>query len=219
MVQSANDPLALGRRYALCVGIGTYTNLINRNLRYAAADAITIAERLADQQRGNFAVTLLTEPIQTTKAALEEAVEQLLSAPERQAEDLTLLYFSCHGDIERPKNTFCLLPSNATLQANGIYEQTTVIGVSDLARWFSKARTRNIVLLLDVCHSGGAGVAFQNFQLNLENGPNFFILGAARQDQVTTQSSKLRQGLFTHCLLRAFGQPPTEDGWLTISQI
>ena len=111
MVQSANDPLALGRRYALCVGIGTYTNLINRNLRYAAADAITIAERLADQQRGNFAVTLLTEPIQTTKAALEEAVEQLLSAPERQAEDLTLLYFSCHGDMSAPRTPFaCCLP-------------------------------------------------------------------------------------------------------------
>src|SRR5258708_17811276 len=26
-------------------------------------------------------------------------------------------------------------------------------------------------------------------------------------------------GLFTHCLLRAFEQPPTTDGWLTISQI
>ncbi len=219
MLQSLPSERALGHRYALCVGIGTYTNLANRNLRYAVDDATKIAERLADPQKGSFAVTLLTQPIQTTKAALEEAVEQLLSASERQAEDLTLLYFSCHGDIERTENTFCLLPSNATLQANEIYEKTTVIGVLDLARWFSKARARNIVLILDVCHSGGAGVAFQNFQLNLEKGLNFFILGAARLDQVTTQSSKLEQGVFTHCLLRAFGQRPTKDGWLTISQI
>src|SRR6266567_6040582 len=99
MVQSARDTLALGRRYALCAGIGTYTNLANRNLRYAVADATTIAERLADPQRGNFVVTLLTQPTQTSKAVLDEAVEKLLSAPDRQPEDLTLIYFSCHGDV------------------------------------------------------------------------------------------------------------------------
>ena len=211
--------MTLGRRYALCVGIGTYTNLDNRDLRFAVADATTIAERLADPQRGNFAVTLLRESIQTTKAALDEAVAQLLNAPDRQAEDLVLLYFSCHGDLNKADNTFCLLPSNATLQANEIFEQTTLIGVSDLARWFSQSKTHNIVLLLDVCHSGGAGIALQHFNPHLEVGPNYFILGAARQDQVSDQSSRLKHGVFTYCLLRAFEQPPTKDGWLTISQI
>src|SRR6266446_4022795 len=219
MLQASDGDMTLGRRYALCVGIGTYTNLTNRNLRYAVADATTIAERLADPQRGSFVVTVLTEPTQTTKAALDEAIGQLLSAPDRQAEDLALIYFSCHGDVYSPENTFCLLPSNATRQGNGMFEQMTLIGISDLARWFSKARTHNIVMLLDVCHSGGAGVALQHFKPDLGAGTNFFIIGAARQDQVTRQSSLLRYGLFTHCLLRAFEQPPTEDGWLTISQI
>src|SRR6266571_4693882 len=99
MVQSARDTLALGRRYALCIGIGTYTNLANRNLRYAVADATTIAERLADPQRGSFVVTLLTQPAQTSKAALDRAVEELLSAVDRHAEDLAVIYFSCHGDV------------------------------------------------------------------------------------------------------------------------
>ncbi len=58
MSQLRKDTTILGRRYALCAGIGTYTNLANRNLRYAVADATTIAERLADPQRGNFVVTL-----------------------------------------------------------------------------------------------------------------------------------------------------------------
>src|SRR6266496_821477 len=219
MLQPSDSDLRFGRRYALCIGIGAYTNLINRDLRYAVADATTVAERLADPQRGNFVVTTLTEPPQTTKAALDEAVEQLLNVPDRRAEDLVLLYFSCHGDVNKEDNTFCLLPSNATQQANGVLEQTTVIGVSDLARWFSRARTHNIVLLLDVCHSGGAGIALQHFNPHLEAGPNYFILGAARQDQVVDESSRLKHGVFTSCLLRAFEQPPTKDGWLTISQI
>ncbi len=80
MLQSSDSKRAFSRRYALCVGIGTYTNLLNHNLRYAVADATTVAERLADSQRGNFAVRILTEPTQTTKTALDEAVKELLSA-------------------------------------------------------------------------------------------------------------------------------------------
>ena len=185
------------RGYALCIGIGTYTHLVNRNLRYAVDDATTIAERLADPQRGNFAVTVLTEPAQTTKAALEQAVEQLLSAPDRQAEDLTLLYFSCHGDINQTDHTFCLVPSNASLQNEGLLDPTALMSIYDFARWFENATAQNIVVLLDVCHSGGAGAALQHFKLDLDAGPNFFFIGAARQDQVTMQSSKLEHGLFT----------------------
>lgn len=219
MLQSLEGERALGHRYALCVGTGTYTNLVNRNLRYAVADATTVAERLADPLRGNFTVTLLTEATSTCKAAIDEAVEKLLSPPDRQAEDLIVIYFSCHGDVYAIDNTFCLLPSDATLQGNGMLEQTTLIGINDIARWLSRARTQNVVMLLDVCHSGGAGVALQHFKLDLSAGPNYFIIGAARQDQVTRQSSLMQHGLFTHCLLRAFEQPPTKDGWLTVSQI
>jgi tetratricopeptide (TPR) repeat protein len=210
----------IGRRgYALCVGIGTYSHLVNRNLRYAVDDATVIAERLVDPQRGNFAVTVLTEPAQTTKAALEQAVEQLLGARDRRADDLALLYFSCHGDLNQIDHTFSLLPSDASLQDNGMFDQTTLVSIYDFARWFENATAHNIVVLLDVCHSGGAGATLQHFTLKLETGPNFFFIGAARLDQVTMQSSLLQHGLFTHCLLRAFEQPPTADGWLTISQI
>ena len=115
MLQSSHGDRDRGYRYALCVGIGSYPNL-KRSLRYAVADATTVADRLTDPQRGNFAVKVLTEPKETTKAALDEAVEDLLNSPDRQAEDLTLLYFSCHGSVNKKDNTFCLLPSNATLQ-------------------------------------------------------------------------------------------------------
>src|SRR6266700_5531302 len=88
MLQPSDSDLRFGRRYALCIGIGAYTNLINRDLRYAVADATTVAERLADPQRGNFVVTTLTESPKTTKAALDEAVEQLLNVLDRRSENL-----------------------------------------------------------------------------------------------------------------------------------
>jgi tetratricopeptide (TPR) repeat protein len=219
MIQPSENNETDHRCYALCVGIGAYSNLSNRNLRYTVADAKVIADRLADPQRGNFAVTVLNEPTQTTKEALDEAVTHVLSTPGRRTEDLALLYFSCHGDINPTDDTFCLLPSNASLQTNGQYNPTTLIGIADFARWFANATIQNIVVLLDVCHSGGAGAALQQFTLKLDTGPNFFFIGAARLDQAARQSSRLQHGLFTYCLLRAFEQPPTSDGWLTVSQI
>src|SRR6266567_4005108 len=215
----SHDQMTPGRRYALCVGIGTYTHLSNRHLRYAVNDANAIALRLEGSQHGEFVVTRLTEPAQTSSTVLLEALDELLNAPDRQAEDLVLIYFSCHGDVYTPDKTFCLLPSNASYQSDGIFKRTTIIGIYDLAKQFSGARVQNIVVFLDVCHSGGAGVALQHLKLDLSAGPNLFIIGAARQDQVTRESSQLEHGVFTHCLLRAFEQPPTKDGWLTISQI
>ncbi len=220
MSESASGDNPLSRRYALCVGIGTYTHLRNRDLQYSVDDANAIAERLEGPRQSNFAVTRLTEPAQTTKAAIEEALDELLNAPDRQAEDLVVIYFSCHGDVYTPDKTFCLLPSNASYQADGrTFKRTTLIGIYDLAKLLSGARVQNIVMFLDVCHSGGAGVALQHLQLDLSAGPNLFLIGAARQDQVAWQSSQLEHGLFTHCLLRSFEQPPAKDGWLTISQI
>ena len=53
MVQPLESERLRRRGYALCVGIGTYSNLVNRNLHYAVADATIVAERLVDPQRGD----------------------------------------------------------------------------------------------------------------------------------------------------------------------
>src|ERR1700693_5392291 len=106
MPPSSNDQIILGHRYALCVGIGTYSHLHNRNLRFATNDARAIARRLESSPLDHFEVTVLIEPAQTSKAVLNAAVEYLLGAPDRQPDDLTMLYFSCHGDLSGPENTF-----------------------------------------------------------------------------------------------------------------
>ena len=209
-----------GRRYALCVGIGTYTRLINRNLRYAVADAKAIAEKLSDPQRGNFVVTLLTEPSQTTEQMLWKTLVEMLNAPELEEEDLVVIYLSCHGDVYGKGNTFYFLPSDAEVKANGIPNKLTMIDTHRLATAICDARVKNIIFLLDVCHSGGAGAVLEHLNLSLNPETNLFVIGAARHDQVATQSSTLKHGLFTSCLLQAFEQQPhRSDGWLTITDV
>jgi uncharacterized protein YjbI with pentapeptide repeats len=212
---------SIGRRYALCIGIGQYTELVNHDLRYAVSDAQSIADILKDTQRGNFEVTLITEPIQTTKQALDEYLDQTLNASNLNPEDMVLIYISCHGSTYGRGNTFYLLPSNTNLE-DDFPKKTTIIDIHDLAKTLSDAKVKNIIFLLDACYSGGAGYALKllNFDLNLSPDTNVFIIGAARHDQATFQSSNLKHGIFTHCLLKAFEQKPRRsDGWLTISEI
>ena len=219
MPQLPEDDATIGRRYALCVGIGTYTTLTNRNLRYAVEDAKAVAERLQDPQRGSFEVTLLTEATETTEDQLRKDLNRMVNAYDRKPEDLVVIYFSCHGGVYRDENNFYLQPSDTRMDPDGEPDKNTVIDIYDLAKRLSGARVKNIIFLLDVCHSGGAGAIFQHLRFDLRPDTNLFIIGAARQDQVAMQSSQLQHGIFTHCLLRAFEQPPTKDGWLTVSQI
>jgi uncharacterized protein YjbI with pentapeptide repeats len=218
MPRVPKENTTIGQRYALCIGIGTYTKLANRNLRYAVADAKAIAERLGDPQRGNFAVTLLTEPSQTTEHMLRLTLDKMLNGSDLNAVDLVVIYLSCHGDVYGKGHTFYLQPSDAEVEADGRPKRLTVIDIYGLATILNEARVKNIILLLDVCHSGGAGAVLEHLDLNLNSDTNLFVIGAARHDQTATQYSTLKHGLFTSCLLQAFEQKPRRsDGWLTIT--
>ena len=220
MFQLSKDVAILGHRYALCVGIGTYTKLTNRNLQYAVSDARIIAERLGDPQRGNFTVTLLTEPSQTTKQILEKTLYRMLNTSSLKPEDMVVIYLAGHGDVYGRGNIFYFQPSDAEVEDDGMPKKLTVIDIYSLATSLSESRAKNIVFLLDVCHSGGAGTVLEHLHINLNPDINLFIIGAARHDQVATQSSRLLHGIFTSCLLQAFEQKPhRSDGWLTISDI
>lgn len=213
---------SLQHRYALCVGIGQYTNLRNRDLRYAASDALAVAERLQDPERGQFEVSCLTEPAQTTKLHIEAALDLLLNGTHINPNDVVVIYLSCHGSVFGKNNTFYLLPSDAIVDDNNTPKKTSVIDIHDLAKMLTGARVKNIIFLLDTCHSGGASATLQylNIEHDLTPDTTLFMVGAARHDQFALQSSHLEHGIFTHCLLRSFEQKPKRnDGWLTFSDI
>ena len=212
------QPDSSSHRYALCVGIGKYTNIPNRDLRYTVEDAEDIKKVFEDPERGDFTVTLLTKPEETTKSVLERELHHILNTP--NSDDLVVIYFSCHGELYNSGQTFCLLPSDAVLEKNGKLNNTKILDEHDLAKLLSDASVKNIILLLDVCYSGGAGNVLPHLHLQLKPDVSIYIVGAARRDHVAIQSSKLKHGIFTDALLKAFSEKPTgANEWLTITQI
>ncbi|HEU5381000.1 MAG TPA: pentapeptide repeat-containing protein [Ktedonobacteraceae bacterium] len=205
-------------RHALCVGIGKYTHIPNRDLRYAVDDAKAMYHIFADPARGDFTAKLLIEPEQTTGDALIDEIHDILRPPDPN--DLVVIYFSCHGEVYNGR-TFCLLPSDAELEPDGELNNTSVLDIFDLAKQFSSARAKNIIMLLDVCYSGGAEDIFLH-RLFSDNDPDGskYIIGAALRTRPTRQSSAAGHGIFTAALLDTFQQKPyNATEWLTIMQI
>ena len=213
------------RRVALCIGIGTYTNLPNQSLRYAVTDAQAMAEVLGDANRGTYEVTLLTEAAQTTKQQVQEALFRVLRTPGLQSQDLVLISISCHGVLSEDGQTFCLLPSDVKMkpdvkvEADKQVDPATILDIYDLTQVLTNVHVDNCVCFLNICHGGGAGAIFRHLPLDLSADTNLFIIGAAREDQNAWQSSAVKHGFFTHAVLRAFEQQPDIDGWVTINQV
>jgi hypothetical protein len=213
-------------RYALCVGIGTCINHPELNLNYAVKDAEAVAEAL--KNFGAFTVeSLLTTPQQTTKRAIKEALTKVLkkTRPVTKAgeSDLIVIYFSCHGGLLDDDHEFYLASSEIEFGKDGKPNRNSVLISTDIIEVLksAQAQTKNIIFLLDVCHSDGASELWWDIKPKFEMGQNIALVGATLKGLTSEQSRRLQHGIFTHCLLEAFTQEPKErnDAWLNFYEV
>ncbi len=212
-------------KYALCVGIGDYTDssMQNRALRYAASDATDIAEVLRDPTRGAFdpakVEVKITQP-DTEAEVLKTALDNLLNGPDRQPQDLALIFIAGHGGVFGDSSTFYLYASDTEFLPDPQRKPKKVLDIFQLAGLFDQPKVKNIIIWLDVCYADNMGDVIAMLRLQQTTNMNIFVAGAARRYETARQDSILRHGVFTHCLLEAFKQKPGHsDGWLTPAEI
>ena len=170
-------------RRALLVGIDEYPGA---PLRGCVNDATSLSEVLSKNEDGspNFDCKLITAPpITVSRAFLKESVAKLF---EHEA-DVALFYFSGHG-TENNLGGFLVTP-DAKLYDEGV-SMHDVLNMANSAR-----KIREVVILLDCCHSGALGQlpAIANDVAVLREGVS--ILAASRADQVSVEIHG--GGLFT----------------------
>jgi uncharacterized caspase-like protein len=88
--------LPAGPRAALVIATHTYDDPELSQLRAPSRDATDLANTLADQQIGGFAVTSV---INEAEPQVRRAIGVFLA--NRNVEDLVLVYLSCHGVLDR----------------------------------------------------------------------------------------------------------------------
>lgn len=128
-------------KYAIIVGINTYTNLsADSQLSYCVADATSMYTML---KATGWDADLLTASTDTTKSAIQAALK---SVPDGQ--DAFLFYYSGHG-AQKTSDEAYLVPSDY----DGV-SASSMIAASEFSSWLQSVSASNKSVILDSCYSG-----------------------------------------------------------------
>ncbi len=187
-------------RRALLVGINRYDNM--SSLSWCIDDVQALQSLLAfhEDHTPNFACKVLLGSQSTSEAVLASHAERVIFTTLRAAlvelfafDEKVLFYFSGHG-YTRDKSTY-LVTQDGTNTLPGIALQE----VLDMA---NESSAREVLLLIDSCHSGALGEPDQNGSLSKAYlRPGVTLLAASRSDQQALE--RHGRGLFTSLLIGA----------------
>ncbi|NUK34094.1 PQQ-binding-like beta-propeller repeat protein [Streptomyces lunaelactis] len=133
-----------GHRRALIIGTGTYDHPGLPTLLSPEVDCTRLTEVLRDPEIGQFEVQQLVD---TDRSTLERAMGEFFLTAQR--DDVCLLYFSCHGVVNRnDKLYFAVRNTDPDRPAYSAISASLVHEVMD------ECRARSIVAVVDCCYSG-----------------------------------------------------------------
>lgn len=153
LASSANDK-TVSDKWALVVGISNFKDS-SINLKYAAKDATDFKNFLVTQE--NFAsdhVKLLTDAGATKEEIISKLGDGWLGKYAKE-NDLVVVYVSSHGSSSQEDVGVNFLVAHDT-------DKFKLVSTGLPMQWLTKiiqeqVRSKRVVVILDVCHSGSAG--------------------------------------------------------------
>jgi hypothetical protein len=210
---SAASNAPIEDKWAFVVGVSKFAKP-SINLKYPAKDAKDLSNYLINE--ANFApdhVKLLVDEQATKERVLAELGDKWLPRL-AHPNDLVLIFISTHGS-----------PSQADLEGlnylvmhntdpDSLY--ATGLPLSDLAAAIKqRVHSNRVVLIIDACHSGAADTAKGLTRVGnidsaaLSQGTGQLIICSSMPNQVSWESKRYQNGVFTHQLIEALraGKP------------
>lgn len=184
--------------WAVVIGVSDYDHM--PVLRYTDDDAYRIYAFLKSPEGGALAdeqIRILIDE-DATKIKILQAMEQVFA--KAGSDDMILLYFSGHG----------LKDSFLPIDFNGYHNK---LFHTEINAALKKSRARYKLCIADACHSGnllamrGAQGQVQNilssYYKNLaRSSAGTALIMSSKSTETSLESSGLRQGVFTHFLIR-----------------
>ncbi|WP_367133687.1 TCP-1/cpn60 chaperonin family protein [Saccharothrix sp. HUAS TT1] len=212
-------------RHALLVATGEYEDVRLSRLRAPEQDVERLAAVLEDPDVGGFT----TVEVLRDKAdhEIRRAVADVLDA--READDLVLLYFSCHG-LTTPAGRLYFAASN-TVQDR---PAGTAIPRSFLNEQLEDCRASGRVLLLDCCFSGAFVEGFKSGGTTVLDdvdsdgvGSGYVVMTASNAYEYAFEQDSLSldaplASLFTDVLIEGLaggGADLDGDGWIDVDEL
>jgi hypothetical protein len=206
--------------YALLIGVGEYINL--NKLGKTRTDANDLYQLIINPMRAGYPqenVALLLDH-DATKAAINDKLDWL--ARSTGPDDTVIIFFSGHGAQRvggfEPGEYLC------PVEADWYKLHSTAISTNELTTAIRSIPAGRIAVILDACHSGGigepkdigsqvkAGLSDNAFN-RLSEGHGRAIIASCHPNEVSWELPKMRNGLFTHFVLKALeGAARSDDG-------
>lgn len=172
-------------RKALVIGINAYPTA---PLKGAIQDATSVADAIEKNGDGSPNFDIERRMDVSTKSELKELIIKLFSGDC----DVTLLYFSGHGDLNATGG-YIVTPDH----------QKHDVGVSmdDVLKIAHESKAKDKIIILDCCHSGTLGSSTLIATGASQIGEGMSILTASRTDEAAIERGD--QGVFTGLLIDA----------------
>lgn len=220
--------------WVVSIGISQYQGI--KGLKYAQQDAISIAQYYQKSVGVPKERTLLLTNENATLRQIKRVIGEEL--PKKvEEDDLVVIYFSGHGDVEEldGKNRIgypkYILPFDASRQ--NLY--STALEMNIVADIMERIHARRMIFFGDYCYSGGVieGAKSANNKriTNLsdpllerfsESNTGRFFLTSSRANEVSVENDSLKSGIFTHFLLKALrGEDDADenlDGYISVME-
>jgi uncharacterized caspase-like protein len=192
----------MGTKHALLIGNTEYNDAGLSHLRAPEADIHALADLLTDPQVGEFdsITTLLNKPYNTVSIAIADLFA------DKKPFDLLFFYFSGHGVLDEQGRLYLLLNDSRRNRLS-----VTAIQALFLKDEMDRCRSKQVVLVLDCCHSGAfaqgikGAVGTQALTDFTFHGQGRYILTATDKTQFAWEGDQLigeaKNSLFTHFLI------------------
>jgi hypothetical protein len=222
-------------RWALIVGIGSFTDQNIEPLKYTASDAQSFAAALLDPKIGGFKPdhvrTLMNDEATTKNIKINLNWLARSAAPD----DLVVVYVATHGssrDLDTVGVNYIITHDTeigANIDPDSLY--ATALPMVDISNAIAtRVKARRAAIFLDTCYSGNAAVndpkliapgiknAAPSAQTlgHITQGSGRMVFAASGTEQESLESDTLKHGFFTYYLVQALHD---EGGSAPLSQI
>lgn len=213
-----------GQRWALIVGIGSFTDQNIEPLKYTANDAQSFMDALLDPKIGGFQAdhvhSLLNDQATTKNIKMQLNWLARSAGPD----DTVVVYVATHGssrDLDTVGVNYIITHDTeigANIDPDSLY--ATALPMVEISNAIAtRVKAQRAAIFLDTCYSGNAAVqekliapGIKNASLSPEaiahitQGSGRMVFAAAGTDQESLESDTLKHGFFTYYLVQALQQ-------------